>query len=255
METKKLCALVTGGGKGIGRAISLRMALNAPVLMIGRSEAPLSDTKKAIESAGGEAEYLVLDLRDDDGATLLSAKLEDLGWSVASLILNAGIGKSGPTGSFPRSDFDEIYTVNVAAALPLIQLAIPAMTDRRSGTICFISSIAGIRGVGFDAAYSAAKHAQIGFARSLALEVGKNGICVVPICPGFVASEMTDRSIASLARRKGIGPDAAREQIARTNPQRRIIPAEEVAEMVAFVCSGKVPSLGGSPIILSGGAT
>lgn len=255
MQPEKLCALVTGGGKGIGRSISLRMAREAPVLMIGRNEEPLAATKRTIECAGGQTDYLALDMRDADLVDPLAAKLGQLGWSVSSLVLNAGIGKSGPTGSFSRSAFDEIYTVNVSAALPLVQLVLPAMTERRSGSICFVSSIAGLRGVAFDAAYAAAKHAQIGFARSLALEVGKNGICVVPICPGFVESEMTDRSIASLANRKGIALDAAREQIGRTNPQRRIIPAEEVAEMVAFVCSGKVPSLNGSPIILSGGAT
>lgn len=253
----KLAALITGGGRGIGKAISKRLSedRDRACLIVGRTEKSLRETASEIEAGGGSCAVVVGDITEPATLDAIQAELTRLDWSVSSLILNAGIGKGGPTGSFPPALFDEIMKLNVSSCLPLIQLVLPGMTARSSGTICFISSIAGLRGLGHETAYSVSKHAQIGFAKSLALEYGKQGICVVPICPGFVESEMTDRSIASLARRKSIGHDEARAIIEKVNPQRRIIPAEEVAEMVSFVCSGKVPALSGHPIILTGGAS
>ena len=127
------------------------------------------------------------------------------------------------------------------------------MLQARHGVICLISSISGVKGYAYTAAYTASKHALVGLAKSLAQEYGRQGIVIVPICPGFVASEMTTRTIRGVMKRHGLSEEAAEQRVVRANPQRRIIPAEEVAEMVAFVCSGKVPSLSGNPLLLSGG--
>jgi len=94
----------------------------------------------------------------------------------------------------------------------------------------------------------------VGLARSLALEYAKHGIVVVPICPGFVESDMTDRTIAGQVKFRGLSQEDARTRVENFNPQKRIIPAAEIAEAVALVSSGKVASLNGHPLVLTGGA-
>lgn len=253
MSEKTDVALITGGGRGIGAAITARLSKELPVVIVGRREESLTATKKLLEAAGGEVEYIAGDVTDILTVEAINALLTTRNWRVVSLILNAGIGKSGSTTDFDSALFARVMEVNCTANLPLIQCVLPGMIKKNSGTICFISSIAALKGISHDAAYCASKHAQIGLARALAAEYGRYGISVVPICPGFVESEMTDRSIQSLASRRKITPDEARERLEKVSSQRRIIPAEEVAEIVAFVCSGKVPSLSGSPLVLSGG--
>ena len=263
MPKPELAALVTGGGRGIGREISKALArkLKLPVFLIGRNAEALRRTAKEISSSGGTAAWLSIDLgilptgRKPTFAERIKAKLKKLNWSISDLVLNAGIGKSGSSEEVSDEDFLKTFQVNALSMMPLIRMVLPAMKERGQGTVCSINSIAGLKGVSHDAAYSGSKHAQIGIFRSLALEYGKFGISFVPICPGFVEGEMTERSIAALATRKRIDSSEARAIIARTNPQRRIIPPQEVAAVVAFVCSGVAPSLSGSPLILTGGAT
>ena len=127
------------------------------------------------------------------------------------------------------------------------------MLEQQHGAICLMSSLAGVKGVAYDAAYTSAKHALVGLAKSLALEYGKKGIVAVPICPGFVAGEMTDRTIRGIMRRQGVSEVEATKKVADASPQKRIMPAEEVAEAVALVCSGTIPALSGQPMILGGG--
>lgn len=253
MKAQKLVALVTGGGRGVGRAISVRLAKEQPVVIAGRTLASLVETQQLIAAEGGEALYVVGDITCNETAEKISALLQQQQWSINTLVLNAGVGKSGSSEGFPLETFRQILDVNVVASFRLAQAFLPPMIERRAGTICVISSLGGLKGISHDAAYAASKHALVGMARSLAVEYGKYGISVVPICPGFVESEMTDRSIASCAERHGISLAGARARIEATSPQRRIIPPEEVAEVVAFLSSGKVPSLSGSPLIMAGG--
>ncbi|HTK04845.1 MAG TPA: SDR family oxidoreductase [Candidatus Eisenbacteria bacterium] len=245
--------IVTGGGRGIGRAVSLRLAAAGPVIVVGRTEKDLASTVAAIAAAGGRADMVAGDVRDPAVARAAVAKADALGWTVRNLVCNAGIGRSGPTATFDMALWREIFAVNVEGAMHFVQACLPRMLAARGGTICLMSSIAGLKGYACTAAYAASKHALVGLARSLGQEHGKHGITVVPICPGFVEGEMTDRTVAGIMERRGIGEDEARQRVAAVNPQRRIIPPEEVAEAVAFVCSGKVPSLGGDPLVMSGG--
>jgi NAD(P)-dependent dehydrogenase (short-subunit alcohol dehydrogenase family) len=146
-----------------------------------------------------------------------------------------------------------MFDVNVHGAFWFIQACLPEMIERQSGSICLINSVLGLKGYKYDSAYAASKHAQIGMARSLAMEYAKHGITVVPICPSFVDTDMTRETIDGLARHRKIAREKAREIVANANPQRRIIPAEEVAELVAFVLANRVPSLNGNPLVMSGG--
>lgn len=247
-------SLVTGGGRGIGRSISLRLGSLGAVLLVGRTESDLRSAAEQIRANGNaRAEVCAGDVADPATAARAVGRAQELGWTVRNLICNAGIGKGGPTESFDPELWRQTIDVNLGSSFHFVQACLPAMLAAGQGTICLLSSISGLKGAAFNAAYSASKHALVGFARTLALEYGKRGIVSVPICPGFVESDMTRRTVRSLMKRRGISQEEAERLVARVNPQRRIIPPEEVAEMVAFVCSGKVPSLSGNPLILTGG--
>ena len=247
-----LAALVTGGGSGIGRAISLRLAKEMPVLLVGRTPNALATTASQIVEQGGVAEILPLDITAANAGGSVGDKLNELGWSIKTLVLNAGRGLTGPTERQELDQFRSVYEVNLFSALPLLKVVVPGMRQRKSGAIVFISSTAGLKGIGFDAAYASSKAAIISFARCLADEYGPDGISVVPVCPWFVEGDATERSIQSIARRRGISAEEARTFLEGKSPQKRIIPAAEVADTVAFVASGPL-SLSGHPIVLSGG--
>jgi 3-hydroxybutyrate dehydrogenase len=253
METTD-CTVVTGASRGIGRAIALRMAMEGPVIVVGRERLTLNAVMKDIWNAGGRASISVGDVTDPATAAEAVRVASLHGWRVRHLVCNAGIGKSCSIETLDPAAWSQIFDVNVNGAFHFIQACLPQMLEDRKGSVVLMSSVSGLKGASHNAPYSASKHALIGLAKTIAHEHGKNGIVSVPICPGYVESEMTERSINGYAERHGVAHDAARQKIADVNPQKRIIPAEEIAEAVAFVCSGKVPSLSGHPMILSGGS-
>lgn len=251
--TTKLATIVTGGGRGIGRAIAKRMASLTPVLVVGRTQSDLESVCTEITAGGGVADFFVGDVSDPATATAAVAQLAAKGLSVGNLVCNAGIGTSGAAHTMDQKAWKDMFAVNVDGAMWFIQACLPQMIERKSGSICVISSVAGVKGFKYQTAYCATKHALVGMARAIALEVAKHNVQVVPICPSFVESEMTDRTIAGLVKHRGISAAEARTIVENTNPQRRIIPAEEVAELVATVCQGLVKSLNGQPLMMMGG--
>lgn len=250
----RLAVIVTGGGRGIGRAISLRLANTYAVLVVGRSEPDLQATCDEITANGGTARYVAGDVGVKATADNAVRLVEELGWQLHSVICNAGVGKSSVTHELSADTWHDTFSVNVDGAFNFAQAALPLFVQQHGGVLCFINSIAGIKSYPYEAAYTASKHAVVGLAQSIALEYGKHGITSVAICPGFVESDMTERTINGLAARRGISHQEARQVIEKLNPQRRIIPAGEVAAMVDFVCRNKVPSLSGSCVVMSGGA-
>jgi 3-hydroxybutyrate dehydrogenase len=256
MRVKKIrrtAVLITGGGRGIGKAIAERMAPAHNIIIVGRTKLELAETASQIREKGGDVIYVVGDVADPDTAKRAIETAGRAGWVVRHLICNAGIGKGGPTESFDLDMWKKIIDVNVNGSFYFVQACLPAMIATKRGTICFISSTAGLRGYKSIAAYTASKHGVNGLAKSLALAYADKGIVTVSICPGVVDTDMTTRSIKGLMQRHNISEEDARERVVGTNPQNRIFPPEEVAEMVAFVCSGKVPSLNGAMIPLAGG--
>jgi NAD(P)-dependent dehydrogenase (short-subunit alcohol dehydrogenase family) len=245
--------IITGGGRGIGKAISLRIARETAVLLVGRTESDLAQTVAEIRSARGTADFITGDVADPATAEKAVAQVHKNGWTLHNLVCNAGIAKGGAATTFSKDTWREIFNVNVHGTFWFVQACLPAMVAQKGGNICIISSIAGIKGFKYDAAYTSSKHALVGMAKSLALEYAKHGITVVPICPSFVESEMTRRTIAGVVKHRGLTEAEAEKLVADKNPQRRIIPASEVADAVAVVLSGLVPSLNGHPMVLSGG--
>lgn len=250
----KLVTIVTGGSRGIGRAVALKMAAYTAVMVVGRTEKDLVEVCAQIQANGGTADYCVGDVSWPAIAKECMRKCQANGWSVRNLICGAAYAEGGACATFNADVWRHMFAVNVHGTFYFVQACLPQMIEQKAGNICVISSSIGLKGCKYESAYSATKHALIGFAKSVALENAKHNIVIVPICPGFVETDMTGRTIAGIMKHRGFSEDQARDLIAEQNPQKRILPAEEVADAVDLVCSGRIPALNGNPLVLTGGA-
>lgn len=252
-STSTLATIITGGGRGIGRAIALTMAKTTAVVLVGRTESDLRATVNEIRAAGGRADFIVGDVSTPSTASQAVAKVAENGWTLRNLVANAAIAKGGAATTFSDEKWREIFDINVFGTFLFVKACLPSMVTAKSGSITIMSSIAGLQGVKYDCAYSSSKHAQVGMARSLALEYAKHGITVIPICPGFVESDMTRRTIAGVMKHRGLTEAEAIALILKKSGQKRIIPASEVADVVAMVCSGAMLAQTGTALVMDGG--
>ena len=248
----KQVTIVTGGGRGIGRAIANRMAQRTAVLVVGRTGADLESVCNEINQHSGSADFVIGDVADESTAAAAIAKINEHGWTIRNLVCNAGIGKGGPIVSFDSATWRQMFQVNVDGAFFFIKACLPTLIEKKGGSISIISSISGLKGHKNDGAYSATKFALVGLAQSLADEVKKHNIGVFPICPGFVESDMTRRTIAGLMTYQGKSKAEAEQRIARANAQGRILQPEEVAEVVAYCSTDAALAVSGQSLDLTG---
>lgn len=184
-------AIITGAGRGIGRATALLFAQEgARVALAARSSEELDGVVAQIKAEGGEALGVPTDVRDKGQVQHLVAATLDRFGGVDILFNNAGVARHGYVLDTTEEDWDLTFDVNVKGVFLCTQAVLPHMISRHAGKIIHVSSGAGLRGSAWKAAYSASKFAVIGFAESLAQEVGRHGINVNTICPGPVATEM-----------------------------------------------------------------
>ncbi|MEZ4401928.1 MAG: SDR family oxidoreductase [Kofleriaceae bacterium] len=241
-------AVVTGGGRGIGAAIAHRLAADgARVVVTGRTQADLD----AIAAAtGGLA--VACDLADRGSTDRLVATLAGLG-RVDILVNNAGIAESAPLADTDDAMWDRIVEVNATAPFRLTRALVPAMVAAGWGRVVTIASNAGLTGYGYTAAYCAAKHAVVGMTRALAVDLGKTGVTINAVCPGWVATRMADEAVARIAAKTGRNAAAATAALTSMSPQRRLIEPDEVAHAVAMLCADGARGIHGQAIVCDGG--
>lgn len=247
-------ALVTGGGRGIGAATARLLAeAGARVIVTARSAAEIEEVADGIRATGALAEAVPCDIADAEAIARLREAAEARFGSVDILVANAGIASSAPLARVGLEEWNRLFAVNATGAFLCAQAFVPGMTARRWGRIVNIASIAGRTGAPYISAYASTKHALVGLTRSLAAELADKGITVNALCPGYVDTPMTDRSVEHIVARAGIAADTAREKLVAANPQRRLITAGEVAFLALMLCDERARGVNGQTIGIDGG--
>jgi len=229
--------LVSGGGTGIGLACARALSqAGHAVTVLGRREAPLL---AAIEAGAAEA-MIVADARTPPALH---------GFSV--LVNAAGLAESAPFQKTDIAMFQRAIEVNLLAAVALTHAVLPGMIAAGHGRVVHIASTAALKGFAYTTAYTASKHALLGFCRALAQEVATKGITVNAVCPGFTETAIVQESVARIMARTGRSEAEARAELTRGNPQGRMVQPQEVADAVLYLCGAA--SVNGVALPVAGG--
>jgi NAD(P)-dependent dehydrogenase (short-subunit alcohol dehydrogenase family) len=234
--------VVTGGSRGIGRAAVLRFAdAGDRVIALGRDAAALG-ALPGIETFRCDV--------TDEGAVI--ATFGDIG-AVDVLVNSAGMGESAPLDQTTLASWQRHLEVNATGAFLCMRAVVPGMRERGAGAIVTVASTAGRAGVPYTTAYTASKHAVIGLTRAVAAELAGTGVRVNAVCPTFVRTEMTDRSIANIVQRTGRSAEQAEAALAAASPLGRLLEPEEVADAIVHLASPAAAAISGQAWVLDGG--
>jgi NAD(P)-dependent dehydrogenase (short-subunit alcohol dehydrogenase family) len=249
-------AIVTGAGKGIGRSIALALAqAGADVGVTARTIGDLERLVGEIQALGRRSVAVTCDVTDADQVQhMATTLLEGLG-GLDILVNNAGNAGSHKMLNHPDELWHRMLTVNLTSVYYVCKAFLPTLTEQRSGRIINIASIASRVGGRYVAAYTASKHGVLGLTRALAVEMLPYNVTVNAVCPGYVDTPMTDASVSNMVARTGMSEGQAREWLAKTSPQNRLISPEEVASVVVFLALESSKGITGQAINIDGGGT
>ncbi len=243
-------ALVTGAGRGIGRAVAQRLSVEGlRVALSARSADELADTAA---SCPGPTLVLPRDLTDATAADDLVAEVARQWGPVEVLVANAGAGVSARVEKTSDEDWKRMLDINLTAPFRCLRAVIPAMRAAEAGRIVVIASIAAKSGDPYISAYTASKHGVLGLVRSAAAELASTGVTVNAVCPGYVDTPMTDATVAGIVELTGRSEDDARAILAGRQPTGRLVSPEEVADVVWMCVTNG--SVNGQGINVDGGA-
>lgn len=240
-------ALITGGGRGIGRAIALLFAQHgARVAVAARSR---DQVETVAQEIGDNAVALVCDVSNPDQVAGIFADVKpDI------LVNNAGIAESATFVTTTDDMWQRHIAINLSGTFYCTRAALPAMLEKGWGRVINIASIAAKTGAPYVAAYTASKHGVLGLTRSLAVEVAARGITVNAICPGYVDTEMTSRGVEKITAKTGRSAEEALEALKKMSPQKRLVTSEEVAAVALLLASDEGRGINGQGINIDGGS-
>lgn len=256
-ELENKVALVTGAGRGIGRAISIALAQEgATLILTGRDLEALNETFRLISDIEIAPTPLVcqMDLLDSEGITTCVQSALEIFGHIDILVNNSGVtGKSAPLWELTEAEWDEGMDTNLKGSFLVSKAVIPSMLERKSGSIIFIGSITGKRPLANRSVYAASKLGMVGMMRTLALELGRYGVRVNHISPGFVEGPRLDGVIAQVAKNENVSPEDMNEQWLEMVPTGKFISPENIAQGVLFFASDRSGGTTGEDLNISGG--
>jgi NAD(P)-dependent dehydrogenase (short-subunit alcohol dehydrogenase family) len=245
-------ALITGGGGGIGAAIAAKLSsAGAAISLAGRRAAPLERVAASLPGT----KVVVADVTKETQAKAMVDAARAAHGPIDILIANAGAAESAPIARADIVHWRRMLDVNLTGAFLSVRAALPDLLRRKAvdSRIVFTASTAGLKGYPYVAAYCAAKHGVVGLARALAAELAPRSITVNAVCPGYTETPLLEGAVTNIANKTGRSRDAARAELARLNPQGRLIQPDEVAETVLWLCSPGAQAINGQAISISGG--
>jgi NAD(P)-dependent dehydrogenase (short-subunit alcohol dehydrogenase family) len=240
--------VVTGGAKGIGRAVVERFAaLGDHVIAIGRDVEALGHLEEELSEF--KVRTAVCDVTQEQAVESVFDQLD----AVDVLVNNAGIAESAPLTKTTLASWTRHFAVNATGSFLCTRAVITGMRERESGSIIIVASTAGRIGTRYTSAYTASKHAAIGLMRAAAAELAGSGVRINAVCPTFVRTELTARAVARIVEATGRSPAESEETLAHSSPLRRLLEPEEVADAVVFLASSAAAAVNGQAVVIDGG--
>lgn len=238
--------LITGGGSGVGANMALAFAeAGADVIITGRRVQALEQ----VAAQHSAIRAIAADVTDEASVQSLFAQA---GW-VDIVIANAGAAESAPLAKTSLTTWQNMLAVNLTGVFLTLREGLKQMQERHWGRLIVVASTAGLKGYAYVVPYAAAKHGAIGLVRSLALEVATQGITVNALCPGFLDTEMTERSVSNIMQKTGRSREQALAVLASTNPQQRLIQPSEVSSAALWLCTAGSEGINGQALAIAGG--
>jgi 3-hydroxybutyrate dehydrogenase len=247
-------ALVTGGGRGIGRAIVLDLAAaGVNVALAARTRAEIDAVARDAGAAGVKAVALPADVADPASVRALFKDARAALGDIDILVNAAGIAPSAPLAKTTDEQWRQAIEVNLSGPFYCLREALPSMAARGWGRVVNVASIAGKTGIPYIAAYAASKHGLLGLTKVAALEVAARGVTVNAVCPGYVDTPMTDESVRRIVEKTGVPAADVRRRLEESSPQKRLYTAAEVSALVLFLCGDDAAGINGQALSVDGG--